>query len=62
MATFGAWFLLTFHERLGYNVTGVLNLILTGGITVVLSELSFRYVEPLGKKGEVLIGRIFGKG
>lgn len=62
MATFGAWFLLTFHERLGYNAASVLNLILTGGITIVLSELSFRYVEPLSKKGEVLIGRIFGKG
>ncbi len=60
-ATFGAWFLLRFHDRLGYNLTSLLNLILIGGITVFLSELSFRYVEPLSKKGEVLIGRIFGK-
>lgn len=59
-ATFGAWFLLAFHERLGYNAASLLNLILTGGITVLLSELSFRYVEPLSKKGEMLIGRIFG--
>lgn len=61
IATFGAWFLLTFHDRLGYNLTCLLNLILIGGITVGLSELSVRYVEPLGKKGEVLIGRIFGR-
>lgn len=59
-ATFGAWFLLAFHERLGYNMASLLNLVLTGGITVLLSELSFRYVEPLSRKGEVLIGRIFG--
>lgn len=61
MATFGARFLLCFYDRLGYNLTSLLNLVLTGGITVILSELSFRYVEPLSKKGEVLIGRIYGK-
>ena len=61
MATFGAWFLLTFQGILGYNLTSLLNLILTAAITVILSELSVRYVEPLSKKGEVLIGRIFGK-
>lgn len=60
-ATFGAWFLLTFHEFLGYNLTSLLNLFLTGGITVFLSELSCRYVEPLSKKGELLLERIFGK-
>lgn len=59
MATFGAWFLLTFQQRLGYNAASLLNLILTAGITVFLSELSYRYVEPLSRKGEVLIGRIF---
>ena len=57
---FRSWFLLAFHERLGYNMASLLNLVLTGGITVLLSELSFRYVEPLSRKGEVLIGRIFG--
>lgn len=61
IATFGAWFLLQFHERLGYNLTCLLDLILTGGITVFLSELSYRYVEPLSRKGEMLIGRLFGK-
>lgn len=61
IATFGAWFLLRFEGVLGYNLTGFLNLVLTGAITVGLSELSVRYVEPLGKKGEVLVERIFGK-
>ncbi|MBR5509291.1 MAG: acyltransferase [Lachnospiraceae bacterium] len=61
MATFSAWFLLTFHDLLGYNLTSLLNFILTAGITVLLSELSLRYVEPLSKKGEVLLGRIFTK-
>lgn len=60
-ATLGAWFLLTFHERLGYNPACFLDLILIGGVTVGLSELSVRFVEPLGKKGERLIGRICGK-
>ena len=60
-ATLGTWFLLTFHERLGYNLACLLNLILISGVTVALSELSVRFVEPLGKKGERLIGRIFGK-
>lgn len=60
-ATFGAWFLLAFYEILGYNLTSFLNLILISGITVLLSELSCRYVEPLSKKGEVLIGRIFDR-
>ncbi len=61
IATFGAWFLLSFEARLGYNLASLLNLILIGLITVGLSELSARYVEPLGKKGEVLFGRIVGK-
>lgn len=61
IATFGAWFFLTFQGILGYNLTGFLNLILISMITVGLSELSVRYVEPLGKKGEVLLERVFGK-
>lgn len=61
IATFGAWFFLKFEALLGYNLTGLLNLILISTITVGLSELSVRYVEPLSKKGEVLIGCIFGK-
>lgn len=61
IATFGSWFFLTFQETLGYNLTSFLNLILISGVTVALSELSVRYVEPLGKKGELLIGRIFDK-
>lgn len=61
IATFGAWFQLMFHEMLGYNITSLLNLVLTGAIMIGLSELSVRYVEPLSKKGEVLLGRIFGK-
>lgn len=61
IATFGAWFFLKFEHVLGYNLTGVLNLIFISLITIGLSELSVRYVEPLSKKGEVLLGRIFGK-
>ncbi len=61
IATFGAWFLLTFQERFGYNRTCLLDLVLISGITVGLSELSVRFVEPLGKKGEILIERVFGK-
>ncbi|MCD8198514.1 MAG: acyltransferase [Lachnospiraceae bacterium] len=61
IATFGTWFLLSFEARLGYNLASLLNLILVGLITVGLSELSARYIEPLGKKGEVLLGRIVGK-
>lgn len=61
IATFGAWFFLQFETVLGYNLTGLLNLILVSVITAGLSELSVRYVEPLSKKGEVLIGRIFKK-
>lgn len=61
IATFGAWFFLRFQEMLGYNLTGLLNLILISLITVGLSELSVRYVEPLSKKGESVLARIFGK-
>ena len=61
IATFGAWFQLTFYGMLGYNVASLLNLVLTAGITILLSELSLRYVEPLSKKGEVLLARIFAK-
>lgn len=57
IATFGSWFFLRFQGRLGYNRTCLLNLILISGITVGLSELSVRFVEPLGKKGEMLLGR-----
>ena len=61
IATFGAWFFLTFWERLGYHLTSLCNLILISIITVGLSELSVRYVEPLSKKGEHWIGGIFGR-
>lgn len=61
IATFGSWFFLQFQGVLGYNLTCLLNLILISGITVGLSELSVRYVEPIGKKGEILFGRIFDK-
>lgn len=60
-ATFGAWFLLKFHGVFGYNLTCLMSLILVSGITVGLSELLVRFVEPLGRKGEVLIGRMFQK-
>lgn len=62
LATFGAWFFLTFRERLGYNGTCFLVLVLTGSVTAVLSELSVCLVEPAGRKGEMLIARIFKKG
>ncbi|HBN57621.1 MAG TPA: hypothetical protein DD414_12685, partial [Lachnospiraceae bacterium] len=58
IATFGSWFFLTFHEKLGYNLTGIVNLCLISGITVLLSEVMVRWVEPLGRKGEVWIGKI----
>ncbi|MBS6396754.1 MAG: acyltransferase [Clostridiales bacterium] len=61
MATFGAWFLLKLEGVLGYNLTSLLNLFLTGLLTIGLSELSLRFVEPLGRKGELLIGRILKK-
>jgi peptidoglycan/LPS O-acetylase OafA/YrhL len=61
IATLGAGFFLKMEPMLGYNWTGLLDLILVSVVTVALSELSVRYVEPLGKKGEVLLGRIFGK-
>lgn len=61
IATLGAWFFLTFEGKIGYNLTCLLNLMLISVVTVVLSELSVRYVEPLGKKGERLIGQIFGQ-
>ncbi len=61
IATLGAWFFLTFEGKIGYNLTCLLNLMLISVVTVVLSELSVRYVESLGKKGERLIGQIFGQ-
>lgn len=61
IATVGSWFFLKFHRVLGYNLTGLLNLALISAVTLGLSELSVRYVEPLGKKGEMLIERIFRK-
>lgn len=60
-ATFGTWFFLTFQGRLGYNLTCFLNLFLIGGLTILLSELSVRYVEPLSQKGEQWMGGIFGR-
>lgn len=45
-----------------YNLTCFLNLILISAVTGLLSELSVRYVEPLGKKGEAFIEeRMFRK-
>ncbi len=61
IATLGCGFFLCFYAKLGYNLTCFLDLLLVGAVTVGLSELSVRYVEPLGKKGEVLIGRILDR-
>ena len=62
IATLGSWFFLIAEPLYGYNLTCFLNLILVGAVTGLLSELSVRYVEPLGKKGEAFVEeRIFRK-
>ncbi len=61
IATFGAWFFLTFYGKFGYNLTCLADLFLTGGITVALSELSVRLIEPLGRKGGMLSGSVFAE-
>jgi len=61
IATFGAWFFLTFYEKWGYNMTSLLNLLLISAVTVVLSEISVRFVEPLGTKGVMLLERVLWK-
>lgn len=61
IATLGAWLCLRLTPVIGYNLTSLVNLIAVSAVTVVLSELSVRYVEPLSGKGEKLFGRIFGK-
>ena len=60
-ATLGAGFLLWGVPRLGYNLTCLLNLVLVSAVTLLLSELCYRYVEPLGKRIEDWIGGCFGK-
>ena len=55
IATLGSWFFLMAEPLYGYNLTCFLNLILISAVTGLLSELSVRYVEPLGKKGEAFI-------
>ena len=57
IATFGAWFLLTVEPLLGYNLTCLINLVLISVITVGLSELSVRYVEPLSGKLTALLDK-----
>lgn len=61
IATFSAWFLLKTEAVLGYNLSCLLNFILTSFFTIGLSELSVRYIEPLSKKGEHLFGKLFAK-
>ena len=62
IATLGSWFFLMAEPLYGYNLTCFLNLILISAVTGLLSELSVRYVEPLGKKGEAFIEkRMFRK-
>ena len=57
IATFGAWFLLTVEPLLGYNLTCLIDLVLIRVITVGLSELSVRYVEPLSGKLTALLDK-----
>ena len=57
IATFGSWFLLTVEPLLGYNLTCLINLVLISVITVGLSELSVRYVEPLRGKLTALLDK-----
>ena len=57
IATFGSWFLLTVEPLLGYNLTCLIDLVLISVITVGLSELSVRYVEPLSGKLTALLDK-----
>ena len=57
IATFGSWFLLTVEPLLGYNLTCLIDMVLISVITVGLSELSVRYVEPLSGKLTALLDK-----
>ena len=50
-------FLLTVEPLLGYNLTCLIDLVLISVITVGLSELSVRYVEPLSGKLTALLDK-----
>ena len=52
-----SWFLLTVEPLLGYNLTCLIDLVLISVITVGLSELSVRYVEPLSGKLTALLDK-----
>ena len=54
---FGSWFLLSVESLLGYNLTCLITLVLISVITVGLSELSVRYVEPLSGKLTALLDK-----
>ena len=49
--------MLTVEPLLGYNLTCLINLVLISVITVGLSELSVRYVEPLSGKLTALLDK-----
>ena len=55
IATFSCWLFLSFQERLGYHLTVGLDFLLTTALVLLVSTLSQRYLEPVGRKLEQLV-------
>lgn len=62
IAVFSCSFFLAFFERLGYHLTVGIDFLLTTVLVLIVSMLSYRYLEPAGKMLENLVtGRLKGK-
>jgi len=55
IATFSCWFFLLMHERLGYHMTVGVDFVLTTLLVLAVSALSQKYLEPLGRRLEMLV-------
>lgn len=63
IAVFSCGFFLGFSERLGYHVTVGIDFLLTTVLVLIVSLLSQRYLEPVGKRLEsAVISRIKDRG
>ena len=61
IATLGCGLFAVLFEKLSYNLAALITFVITTLVTFVVSVGFTEYIEPLGKKGEIYVGKLIGK-
>lgn len=61
IATAGCGLFLLLYEKMSYSMAVLICFAVTTGLVLLISAVFTKYIEPLGKKGEHNVERLFGK-